>query len=187
MNTKFCWSRKRARAALLIAEGKKSIDEIAKEIAVAPRSLKYWKLCPEFAARVADHIEVYRQAVLKQGIADRVHRVAELSRRWEAMQKVIEERGADPSMQEVPGGTTGLLVRQVKGIGRGEHFREVYEYRLDNELLRELRAYAEQAARELGQWIERSEVMPQGAGALPVAYEEALKRIYGEGPDEAGE
>jgi class 3 adenylate cyclase len=46
-------------------------------------------------------------------------------------------------------------VRNVKGIGAGENYREVREYEVDVALLRELRAHEEQAARELGQWVDK--------------------------------
>lgn len=61
-------------------------------------------------------------------------------------------------MKDVPGGNTGLLVRTTKGIGSGDTFQIVDEYAVDTGLLRELREHEKQAAQELGQWIDKSEV-----------------------------
>jgi hypothetical protein len=66
-------------------------------------------------------------------------------------------------MASVPGGATGLLVRRVKRIGTGPSAGAVEEFAVDTRILRELRAHEQQAARELGQWIGRSDVasMPE--------------------------
>jgi hypothetical protein len=67
------------------------------------------------------------------------------------MLQVVEERAADASMAKVPGGRTGLLVRQIKVVGSGANQKLVPEYVVDTGLLREIRATAQQAAEELGQ------------------------------------
>jgi hypothetical protein len=175
----FVWTAKREKAALLVAEDRISDEAIAEEVGITARTLDYWKQHTEFAARVADHVEAMRKAVLTKGIADRVNRVAALDLRWEKMKTVIAERAIDPRMEEVPGGTTGLLVHQIKGIGKGDDFQVVDEYRVDDGLLRELRAHEEQAARELGQWVERGEVSGPNGAAIPVAIEESIERIFG--------
>ena len=60
-------------------------------------------------------------------------------------------------MQSIPGGKTGLIVMTIKGIGTKDDFQVVREYRLDRELLAEMRAHEQQAAEELGQWVQRKE------------------------------
>lgn len=72
------------------------------------------------------------------------------------MLRVIEARSKD--MAEVPGGDTGLLVRKLKSIGSGENTKTVEEYAVDTGLLSELREHEKQAAQELGQWINKSNV-----------------------------
>jgi hypothetical protein len=64
------------------------------------------------------------------------------------MHQVIAERAADPEMQAVPGGKTGLLVRSTKGLGSGDNFTTVEEYEVDTALLKELREHELQAASE---------------------------------------
>ncbi len=83
-------------------------------------------------------------------IAAREKRVQALHDWWERLRKLATERGAD--MPDVPGGSTGLLVRRHKSIGSGENAREVEEYELDGVLLKEYREFMKQAAQELGQW-----------------------------------
>ena len=130
-------------------------DEIADRCGVSRPALRRWKARPEFRARVDEHLEAYRRAVLRHGVAVLERRVAALDDRWRRMLRVIDERAEDPDMRNVPGGSTGLLVRRVKGLGRGDSSRVIDEFSLDTALLRELREHEKQAARELGQWAER--------------------------------
>jgi hypothetical protein len=46
----------------------------------------------------------------------------------------------------------------LKVVGAGPMAREIEEFAVDTGLVREIRAVHEQAAKELGQWVERSEV-----------------------------
>jgi hypothetical protein len=68
------------------------------------------------------------------------------------MKKVILERAADPSFAKIPGGTTGLLVRDYKGKDANQEI-----YRVDVGLLQEMRFHEKQAAQELGQWSETAD------------------------------
>jgi hypothetical protein len=61
------------------------------------------------------------------------------------MRRVIEQRAASPEFAKVPGGTTGLLCRDLK-------CKDTTVYKLDTALLAELRAHEQQAAQELSQW-----------------------------------
>jgi hypothetical protein len=75
-------------------------------------------------------------------------------------------------MAEAPGGETGLLTKKLKVIGFGENAELVAEYSVDTGLLKELRAHEEQAARELGQWADKTEISGPGGG--PVQLEARL-------------
>jgi hypothetical protein len=67
-------------------------------------------------------------------------------------------------MQAVPGGSTGLLHRVLQSTGpRG---RPGEEFAVDVPLLRELRATEQQAAQELGQWMEKGKQDLDGDAAL---------------------
>lgn len=89
---------------------------------------------------------------MRYPIAKLRNRMQRLNRRWEKGHEVIEARAADPAMQNVPGGPTGLLVRTYKQIGVGRDAETVEEYAVDTATLRELREMEKQAAQELGQW-----------------------------------
>jgi hypothetical protein len=168
---RFQWTAQREQAALLVAADDLPDWEIAASVGIVKMTLERWKANPTFATRVQEHVARLAEVALKRGIAQREKRVAALHDRWKRMQRVIEARGADTSMVDVPGGDTGLLVRQVKNIqvadvwgGLDSDLQEtkpskrtrlVEEYAVDTGLLKELREHEKQAAQELGQWVEK--------------------------------
>jgi hypothetical protein len=85
-------------------------------------------------------------------VVDRQARVRALDDRWERLQRLMRERGADPSLDGVAGGTTGLIVRRVRSVGSGDNARLVVEHELDTGLLNAMLAHEKQVAQELGQW-----------------------------------
>ena len=161
-NTPFKWNQRSERAAVLLAEDLQTDEQIAAEVGVTRRALAKWKNRPEFAARVQDHLSAFRAQVRAEGIAVLENRILALNARWRAMQSVIKERADDPKMKDVPGGTTGLLVREETPTRYGP----VVKATLDAALLAELRAHEMQAAKELGQLVDRSRVdLDSGASA----------------------
>lgn len=155
----------------MVADDALTDSAIAAEAHITKRTLERWKRQPEFQARVAFIVDTYRQAILTQGIADRVNRITALNDRWERMKRVIDERAAEPSMTGVPGGTTGLLVRTYKAMKAGKDVKVLTEYTVDTGLLAQLNAVEMQAAKELGQLIERSQIDVTDRG-----FEETLDR-----------
>ena len=55
-------------------------------------------------------------------------------------------------MADIPGGSTGLLVKDYKGRNADQPV-----YKADVALMAEMRATERQAAEELGQWVTKSE------------------------------
>ncbi|MDE2102873.1 MAG: helix-turn-helix domain-containing protein [Patescibacteria group bacterium] len=153
----FRWSKRSEEAALLVAADELSDTAIAARCGVSQMTLERWKRRTEFRTRVEEHVAAWRAEVFARGIADRARRVDALNERWDQMKQVIGERGADPEMAAVPGGTTGLLVKTLKIIGVGKDAQAVEEYTVDTGLLKELREHEKQAAQELGQWTEKRE------------------------------
>lgn len=167
----FRWTAVRAQAAVWVAQDEQSDEQIAEASGVDRVTLHRWKQHPVFATRVQEHVARLAEVALKRGIAQREKRVAALHDRWKRMQRVIEARADDASMADVPGGPTGLLVRQVKNIQVADVWggldsdlqeskpskksRMVEEYAVDTGLLKELREHEKQAAQELGQWVEK--------------------------------
>ncbi len=202
----FRWTGRREEAALLIAEDRLTNIEIAAKVGVTRQSIREWKQYPEFMARVDSHVAAMSDAVRERGIANRERRVAALHDRWRRMLRLMEDRAAE--MVGVPGGETGLLVKQIKAVkvkGRGPAGRagtqlalwdpeegdgaladggtvEVAEYVVDGTLLKELREHEKQAAIEMGQW-EQAETPPDDRLALLA--DEVLLELQAEDADPA--
>lgn len=168
------------RAALLVAEDTLTDQQIAAACGVTDRTIWRWKKLAVFLAAVDAHRTRWRDEIEQQGIANRKNRVDALNERWRLMRQVIEERAASRD-EEAPGAGTGLLVRQIKSIGFGENNQTVEEYTVDTGLLKELRAHEEQAAKELGQWLEKHEHTGKDGESLVFTIQ--IDRAYGDSDD----
>jgi hypothetical protein len=170
--TPFEWTGARERAAALLADGELTDQGIADEVGVNRWTLWSWKRHPDFKARVADHVDRLGKLAARYVLGRRAARLAALQRRHDALEAVIAERAAQPGMESVPGGRTGLLVKTVKQLGSGDAAVLVNEYRVDGVLLKDLREIEKQAAIECGQWVRKGEVSGQvehtvGRSVLP--------------------
>ena len=108
-------------------------------------------------SRVSELQETLSAGTIALEISSRNARVQALQDRWStlraAIAQLMTERAAD--MAEVPGGGSGLLVRQYQG---GALAKPVYK--VDTglvALIGQLLAHEKQAAEELGQWTEKRE------------------------------
>ena len=166
-------TRRREKAALLVAEDKVTDHEIALQCKIGDRTVFRWKKEPSFAARVTEHRERWAAEIEAEGIANRKNRVDMLNRDWQRLEQVAMERAADPEMADIPGGTTGLLVHTVRVVGVGQNAQRVDEYAVDTGLLKEKREHAKQAAIELKQWTEQKDVT---SGNEPLRFTIAIDR-----------
>jgi hypothetical protein len=151
------WTEQKERAALLIAQDALTDELIAADVGIDRSTLSRWKLGAEFIARVQAILKEIHEKLVARGIAEKQNRIDALNRRWKLMDDVIRQRAENLSSVK-GGGNTGLLVRQVKGIGSGEAFQMIEEYAVDTGLLKELREHEKQAAIELGEWSEKREL-----------------------------
>jgi hypothetical protein len=167
----FKWNNRKEEAALLLSQDELTIAAIAEKVGVSKQGISLWRAHPEFLARIDAHIAEFRARVRRRGIAIIENRVAHLQRRHDLMNKIIEERGI--ALKDIPGGSTGLLVHNVKSIGSGETAERVDLYELDAALLSELRQHEKQAAQELNQWAEKSvrEITGAGGGPIKIKYD----------------
>lgn len=163
-------TQRQEAAARLIAKGASTDEAIALDQHLSPKTVQRWRHVEAFALRVQALQAEMAAAVVSEGIAVRTQRVAALNDRWERMQRVIAERAGDPVMADVAGGSTGLLVHSFKMIGAGRDATTVDEYAVDVGLLKELRAHEEQAAKELGQWVEKTRGELSGLNGGPVEH-----------------
>lgn len=148
-------NEKLEEAAVLVAEDSRSDEQIAALLGITRSTLSTWKMRPEFVARVDEVCRELAAAALKRGIARKEYRVNVLANMHSKLLTVMEERAADPDLANIPGGKTGLIVRKAV-VSAGALVG--YEFAVDTGLLKELRGIQEQAAKELGQLIEKREV-----------------------------
>jgi hypothetical protein len=113
-------------------------------------------------ARVLELQEKVSESLVAQSIAVKEARLRAANDRWLKMHTVIQERGSDPEMKDVPGGKTGLLCHDRKGVGSGDAAEVIDVYQVDTGLLKEMRELEQQAAKELGQWVEKGEYVADG-------------------------
>lgn len=180
-NRRFDWDERRLLAADLVADGRLSDEAIAAKCDVSRTTIYQWKRHPAFSAKVQALIEAIEASILNRGIARRARRVQAKNDRWRRLRRIVAERAKDPSMADIPGGKTGLLVRTVKVVGQGEAAREVHEFAVDAALLAEMRSLEKDAAIEVGQWLPKKDVavrpQPMTALDLGLLSEEQLGQL----------
>lgn len=180
----FEWTEARVNAAELIAARNLTHQEIADRVGVDRRTLWVWRKREEFASRVEEITEEYRAETRRIGIADKERRLAALNDRWGRLRRVMEERAEDSAVANAPGGTTGLIVRQLKSVGSGDSAMVVEEFSIDTGLLRELREVEKQAAVELGQWNEAPATEASKADEIIRAFQAGAKAFVAGGQGE---
>lgn len=111
---------------------------------------------PAIAKRI-EELQKIDGHVVGPGARSPASRVTAIENRWVAMRTLIAERAAEPEMQTIAGGKTGLLTVSFKSLGSGQNTTIVKEYKVDTGLLYELRMHEELISEELGQKVKRSE------------------------------
>jgi hypothetical protein len=149
---------KQQEAAALLAEDCFTDEKIAEAVGVTRSTLAEWKKIAEFASLVSEVSSTYGQRAIKHGIARKERRLRVLNDIHDGILRVYAERGTSPDLAYIPGGKTGLVTKQRKGIGKGDDFQVVESYEIDTGSIRELRGIQEQVAEELGQRVERRRV-----------------------------
>lgn len=130
--SEFRWSKRAEQAALLVAQDEIPDRLIAQRCRIGERTLERWKQHDEFAARVRDHVETWRAELKAKGIAERQNRIDAQNDRHARLQRVIGARAEEH--KDVPGGDTGLLVRQVKLVKAYDAGRPDEDDQVDEEL-----------------------------------------------------
>lgn len=143
-------TEEREQAAQLLAEDRLTDQQIAEKLSIGRATLSEWKRVPEFAQRVNEVVAIHANRALNFGLARKERRLRVLNELHDGILQVIDERGADQELAAIPGGKTGLVVKNLKGIGKGEDFQIVETYEIDTGAIKELRAIQEQVVKELG-------------------------------------
>lgn len=175
------WTRVREQAALEVARDLLPDKAIARECGIAEITLERWKRVGEFQARVIAHRALWREQIADLGLADRENRIRDYNLLRAKLLQVFDERANDPKMADIPGGRTGIVVERIKSVGFGPEAEIVHEYTIDTPAIREFRGLEEQAARDLGQWVDRSAVQHDDAEFA----REYAKRLPGVSDEEA--
>ena len=164
-------------AAQLIAEGRYEFKEIAQKIGINRETLSRWRREKKFAARVDEISADFARSSKRLAIARKDYRVGVLNKLQTKLETLIEQRAVE-MVDTGAGGDTGLLVKQFKVSGE----TVVTEYAFDAAVVRELRAVQEQAAKELGQFVEKHE---HKIGGLKDLSDDELISILADTGDEA--
>lgn len=151
----FDWTSARVEAAERLAEDVLSDDQIAARVGVTRKTIYEWKSIPAFAARIKEIVAKTTERATKFGIASIVNRVRMLDNLWGRLYQVVLERAEAPENEKAAGGKTGTIVKQLKAIGHGKEFRMVEEFSVDVALIREMRSLQQDAAKELGQLVDK--------------------------------
>lgn len=158
-------SANQLRAAALVAEGELTDTQIASQLGINPSTLVRLKRKPAFADKVLELVRAAEREIVYLPIARKTERTKARNDRWQKGQEVIRQRAE--MHKDIPGGgSTGLLVRQVKlvkvlderqGPEDGEEqpyaptFTEVEEWAVDTALMKELSDLETAVERSLGQ------------------------------------
>lgn len=156
------------KASQLVADDRLTDVEIAAELGISDRTLRRWKSDPRFSTKVQEILSRYEARAMQHGLARREKRLTILNDLHNKILDVIEERSQDSELAGVPGGTTGIVTKMLKGIGRGDDYQVVEVYEVDTGLLKEIRAIHEQVAEELGQKVKKHEHSGPGGGPVAV-------------------
>lgn len=180
-------SPQKIEAAVLVAQDEISDEKIAEQLGITRRTLANWKNNPEFSDYVDEENRKVQAAMLRLDIAKRHKRVSILDDLLNKSLTVIEERAAmygeeielpdgfDQDEYGAPaGGKTGLLTRQVKIIGTGEHSMKTIEYQVDTGLVKQITSLMDQAANELGQKVDK----------VAVSGDVTIRRYIGVSPED---
>lgn len=155
----FEWSEAKETAAQELAEGSITDKDIADKVEVTRQTLYRWKEHPEFRARVDEYIAAYRERIFNTGIARKEVRIRAKHDRWLLLNQVIEERGKDPELKDVAGGSTGLIVvREAASRVLGK------EYAVDAGTLSAISALEKEVAAELGHITSKHELSGSVSG-----------------------
>lgn len=153
---------KRMEAATLIAADYLSDEQIAQKIGVNRGTIWRWRQEPEYVARI-DSIRLEMiEKIRRRGIANKDWRIKQLQDHILKLLELREERMANPDLAKIS--KTGLVVHDVKGVGKGADFQMVDTYSLDVGWSKEFRETMKQAAQESGQWVDKvASTTPDGS------------------------
>jgi hypothetical protein len=164
--------KQHAFVAAYLGKAERTATEAARQVGYKQPHVQGPRLLANVS--VAEAIEAWREEVKAEAITLQSYRIARLADIERKYVTLIEERAEDMD-GETAGGGTGLLVRQRKMLGGGEHGYEITEYAADTAVTKEIRETLKHAAQEIGDWAERQEHTGKDGGPLFVFFGEDPK------------
>jgi len=169
------------RAAQLCADDVLTDEQIAAKLGIGRRTIFNWRKEQSFVDRVAFHRRELAEKIRQEGIANRQNRVDAYNKRWGLLEEIRVARSEDEWLADVPGGSTGLVVKQLKTVKHqyipdpddedgkpSQMLVETWESAVDTGFLNEFRQLEKQAAQDLGQWTEKKEHTGKDGAPLTV-------------------
>lgn len=151
----------------LCAQYQSAIDAPSKRL----KTLADWSRRLNWQTRITEQVERERAAIEAEGIANRQNRVNDLQELRRSLLAIKAARAQSTLMVDVDGGNQGLMVAEpmlVKVYECGDEDSDdltptkqskmAYKYALDTGFIKALLDVEKQAAVELGQWEEKSQV-----------------------------
>lgn len=173
-------------AAIGAGYSEKSASAIGSRLA---NNVKIKQRIDELAVKIDEKVVETVVKAETRAITNRDHRLALLQDLADRMLLVAAERTTDPIEQAKTGGKSGLLAAQIKVVRTPKGLQAGYEYVLDTGFIRELRAVAQQAAQESGQWQNNDIDQSAGRGKVYIgthAGEEEAKPLNADALATAG-
>lgn len=170
---------KQQQAAVMVADGGLSWNTMIARLKIHRTTLSRWIKLPEFRELVRATREAMADEVVCYAITDKRHRVSVLQELEDRHVRLLEARANDPSMADVPGADTGLLVKTLKVSGVGRDREVLTEYKRD-EVGRDIIAIHEQARKETGEDRQRLELTGKDGGPIELAAVDLRSRLLQE-------
>lgn len=139
---------------------------------------------------VAEHVAEFRSRIEAEGIANQQNRIDAYNKRWKLLEQIRKERSEDDFLSDVPGGSTGFVVKVLKNVKHqyipdaddedGKESAmviETWESAVDTGFLKEFRELEKQAAQDLGQWTEKREITGHAGGPIEITEVEVTRTV----------
>jgi hypothetical protein len=130
-------------------------------------TLKHKTSCiPHALARIERSALTNAVLALKGALVAKQQRLEAIDDAFARLRRVWDERAADPELQNVPGGKTGIVVKRLKALGGGQHMQIVEEYEIDTDSIDQYRRLVEHAAKEMGDFGAKDQVNGHGVSLV---------------------
>lgn len=115
--------------------------------------------------------EEIESELIGEGLARKARRIKALVDLFDRHLSLIQSRADDPSMADIPGGDTGLIVRDYK--------QDNPIYKFDGAVIREMRGLLDDIAKEKSERSQKVELSDPNGEPLFESLARALEKAYG--------